>query len=263
MKVNGSVVLISGASRGIGAELARQVVAKGGRAGLLARSTGDLEQLRTELGAACTVATADVTSSEELALAVKTVESALGPIDVVVNNAGIGLYAAFLDTDVEDYERMMRTNYLGVVRLLKAVLPGMVERRRGHVVNVGSIAGRIGTPFETAYSASKFAVSGLTEGLSVELAPFGIGVSQVNPGPVDTPFFATRGTPYQRKHPKPVPAAQVARSVIRVVERDRAEAYVSPMLRQAVVFKTLVPPLLRWGTARAFTKELAAEGERR
>ena len=96
----------------------------------------------------------------------------------------------------------------------------------------------------------------------MELAPFGINVSLVNPGPVDTPFFETRGTPYDRKRPRPVPAAKVARTVIRAVDGNRAEVYVSPMLRQAVVSKTLVPPLFQWGTARAFSEELRKEGQR-
>lgn len=262
MKWTDSVALISGASRGIGAELARQVVARGGRVGLLARTTSDLDALGSELGAACVVTPADVTSSDELGHAVEQIEKALGPVDIVVNNAGIGLYGAFLDADVDDVERVMRTNYVGSVRLLKAVLPGMVERRRGHVVTIGSISGRIGSPFEAAYSASKFALAGLTEALSVELSAFGIGVSLVNPGPVDTAFFETRGVAYDRRRPKPVPAAKVARTVIRAVEQERAEAFVSPFLRQAVVSKTLVPLLFKLGTARVFAEELRREAGR-
>ena len=263
MELKGSVVLITGASSGIGAELARQADARGCRVGLLARSRDGLEQLRAELRGKCEVVTADVTSPEQVAAAVAQVAAALGPIDVLVNNAGIGLYGAFLDTEADEVDRIMRTNFMGVVHVLKAVLPGMVERRRGHVVNVGSIAGRIGAPFEAAYSASKFAVTGLSEALAAELAPFGIGVSLVNPGPEDTPFFDTRGHAYARKHPKPVPAARVARTVLTCVENGHAEAFVAPLLRQAIVTKTLVPPLLRWGTARAFAKELAAEEQRR
>jgi short-subunit dehydrogenase len=263
VKLKDRVVLITGASSGIGAELARQADARGSRVGLLARSTTELEKLRAELHGPSEIVTADVTSPEQVAEAVERVTATLGPVDVLVNNAGIGAYGAFLDTDADELERLMRTNYLGVVHVLKAVLPGMVDRRTGHVVNVGSIAGRIGAPFEAGYSASKFAVTGLTEALATELRPFGIGVSLVNPGPVDTPFFATRGHAYERKHPKPVSAGRVARSVIRCVERDRAEAFVAPVLRQAVVTKTLVPPLLRWGTARAFVRELAGEDANR
>jgi short-subunit dehydrogenase len=257
MKWSGSTVLISGASSGIGEELARQAVAQGARVGLLARSADALEKLTTDLGDACVAAPADVTSPAEVTAALDTVERRIGPIDICVANAGIGLYGAFLDADAADVERVMRTNYLGVVHLFQAVLPGMVTRRRGHLVTVGSISGRIGSPFEAAYSASKFAVSGLTEALSVELSPFDIAVSLVNPGPVETPFFANRGHGYERKRPAPASTAEVARTILRTVERDRPESFVSGFMRQAVVAKTLVPPLYRWGTARAFAGELA------
>jgi short-subunit dehydrogenase len=256
------VFLVTGASRGIGAEVARQAAARGSRVGLLARTESDLEALSRELGERGAVVTADVLSPADVEAAVDKLTGELGPVDVLVNNAGIGLYGAFLDADVDEIERVMRTNYLGVVHVLKAVLPGMVARRRGHVVTVGSISGRIGSPFEAGYSASKFAVAGLTEALSVELAAFGIDVSLVNPGPVDTDFFATRGHPYERSRPKQVSPAKVASTVLQAVERKRPEAYVSGWLRQAVVSKTLLPPLYRWGTARAFAKELAEERRR-
>jgi short-subunit dehydrogenase len=262
MKWEGSVALITGASSGIGEELARQAIAEGSRVGLLARRTSELERLQRELGDRCTVATADVNDRSQVAAAVQHVTTALGPIDILVNNAGIGLYGAFLDADVDEIERLMRTNYLGVVNVLKAVLPDMVARRHGHLVTVGSIAGRIGAPFEAAYSATKFAVTGLTEALSIELTPHGIGVSLVNPGPVDTPFFETRGNRYERKRPKPVPAADVARAVISAVADDRAEVCVPRLLSQAVVSKTLVPKLYGWGTAKAFAKELRTERRR-
>jgi short-subunit dehydrogenase len=257
----GSTAFITGASSGIGAELARQAAARGSRVGLIARRAPELERLRSELGERCAIATADVADRHAVEAAVAQLTEALAPPDILVNNAGIGLYGAFLDADVDEIDALIRTNYLGVVHVLKAVLPGMVARRRGHLVTVGSIAGRIGAPFEASYSASKFAVTGLSEALSVELQPFGIEVSLVNPGPVDTPFFETRGHRYERKHPKPVSAARVAQAVLRAVEHDKAEVFVPPMLQQATVAKTLVPPLFGWGTARTFRKEL--EGERR
>jgi short-subunit dehydrogenase len=262
MRLDGRVVLISGASRGVGAELARQAVAKGSLVGLLARTATDLEALQAELGNACAIATADVSSYDDVVTAVGKLTAELGRVDVLVNNAGIGLYGAFLDAEVADIERIIRVNYLGVVHLLKAVLPGMVERRSGHLVTIGSISGRIGSPFEAAYSASKFAVTGLTEALSVELAPLGIDVSLVNPGPIDTPFFAARGHAYDRAHPKPVSAQRVAARVLSVVEGRRSESFISPLLRQAVIAKTLVPPLFRWGTARTFADELKSEARR-
>ena len=139
----------------------------------------------------------------------------------------------------------------------------MIQRRRGHIVTVGSIAGRIGSPFEALYSATKFAQVGLTEALSVELSPYGIGVSMVNPGPVATDFFAARGHDYDRERPRPVPAAQVADAVMRAVEADHEEQFVPGWFRQAVVFRHLVPPLYRWGARRAMRAELEADQVRR
>jgi short-subunit dehydrogenase len=262
MKLRDKSVLITGASRGIGAEIARQAAARGSRVGLLARNAADLGRLRGEVGGRSVAAAADVLDPEQVRVAVEAVSKSLGPIDVVVANAGIGLYGSFLDADVDDLDRVMRTNYLGVVHVLKAVLPGMAERRHGHVVIMGSIAGRIGAPFEAGYSASKFAVAGLGEALSVELAPLDIAVSVVAPGPVSTSFFEARGHLYDRSRPKPESPAKVAKVTLDAIEHNRAEAFVSGFMRQAVIAKTLVPPLFRWGTARAFSTELAEVRER-
>jgi uncharacterized protein len=256
MKWQGSVAVITGASRGIGEAVAKAAVARGAQVGLISRSEGDLHALLGKLGGRGAVATADISDREQTERAIAAIEAELGPTGILVNNAGIGAFGAFADTDVETFERLMRVNYLGTVYATKAVLPGLLERGRGHIVNVASIAGRIGAPLEAAYSASKFAVAGLTEAMMIELAPRGIGVSMVNPGPVKTEFFNARGHPYQRKTPKPVSAERVARDVIDVVERDKIEAYVPRWLRQAVVSRVLFPPLFKAGTLRAFKDQL-------
>jgi len=209
-----------------------------------------------EAGGNGAVATADITDREAVDQALASLVNELGPVDILVNNAGAGGYASFLQTDVEVFERLMRLNYLGTVYATKAVLPSMVERGKGHIVNISSVAGRIGTPFESAYSASKFAVTALTEALDVEVRPLGVGVSMVNPGPVQTDFFDARGVPYARKSPKPVPPEQVANAVMAAVDKDRLEQMVPRMLHGAVVTRHLVPPLFRWGTARAFRNEV-------
>jgi short-subunit dehydrogenase len=134
----------------------------------------------------------------------------------------------------------------------------MIARRRGHVVTIGSIAGRVGAPFEALYSATKFAQVGLTEALSVELSSSGVGVSMVNPGPVETEFFEARGHAYDRARPRPVPAAQVAAAVMAAVEDERLEQYVPRWLRSASMVRHLAPPVFQSGTKRAFRKELAA-----
>ncbi|MFL6239790.1 MAG: SDR family NAD(P)-dependent oxidoreductase [Actinomycetes bacterium] len=251
-----SVVVITGGSRGIGKAVALAAAKRGARLGLIARSKDELDAVLAEAGGNGAVAAADITDRGTVDDAIESIARALGPVDILVNNAGAGAYSAFMQTDVDVFERLMRLNYFGTVYATKAVLPSMVKRGRGHVVNISSVAGRIGTPFESAYSASKFAVTALTEALDIELRPLGVKVSMVNPGPVETEFFDTRGVPYARKSPKPVPAEQVAKAVLAAVDRGRREQAVPRRLGGAVVLGHLVPPLLRWGTAQAFKNEV-------
>ena len=251
MRWDGAVALVTGASRGIGREVARQAAERGARVGLVARSSPDLDAVLSLIGGRGVAVPTDVADPAEVAEAARHVEAALGPVDVVVANAGIGAYGPFAATDPDEVERLTRVNWLGTAHLIRAVLPGMVERRRGHVAVVASIAGRMGAPFEALYSATKFAQVGLAEALAVEVARYGIGVSVVNPGPVATDFFAARGHPYDRRFPRPVPPARVAAEVVDAVEHGRAERFVPRWLRQALVSRVLVPPLYRWGARRA------------
>jgi 3-oxoacyl-[acyl-carrier protein] reductase len=264
--VNGVVVVVTGASRGIGRAVAVEAARRGAYVGLLARSEDDLARLQEALVAESpgghgqhAYVVADVADREGVTKALARLEAVLGPTGILVNNAGIGAYSAVAETDANVFEEMVRVNYLGCVWPTLAVLPGMLRRGGGHIVNVASIAGRIGAPFEAAYSASKFAAVGFTESLAVEAAPFGVSVSHVDPGAVATEFFERRGHPYARSRPRPVPATRVAAAVLEVVERNRsAERIVPPVLRPAYLLKTLFPALARTGTQRAFSKELAA-----
>ena len=263
MRWGGATTIVTGASRGIGRAVAEAASAHGARVGVIARSEGDLRRVVAGLPGEAGYAVADVADPDALAGALARLEAELGPPDVMVANAGIGAYGAFADLRAEQAERLVRVNVLGTVHALRAVVPGMIERRRGHLVTIGSIAGRIGTPFEAIYSATKFAGVGLTEALVVELEPYGIGVSMVHPGPVASDFGAARGHPYDRERPKPVPAAQVAHAVIRAVERNRHEQYVPAYLRPAVTIRHLVPPLFRWGTKRSFARQIGEDRRRR
>jgi short-subunit dehydrogenase len=255
----GTTTVITGASRGIGRAVAVAAAAKGARVGLIARSESDLRAVLAEAGGRGAIAVADVAEPDELQAALTGLEAELGPVDVLVANAGVGSYGAFADLSADEAERIVRVNVLGTVHAIRAVVPGMIERRRGHVVTIGSIAGRLGSPFEAIYSATKFAGVGLTEALVVELEPYGIGVSMIQPGPIATHFGEARGHPYDRKRPKPVPAEQVAAAVIRAVENDRHEQYVPGAFRAAVVTRHLLPPLFRWGSKRSFRRELAED----
>lgn len=254
----GSIALVTGASRGIGRDVALAAAARGARVGLMARSRADLDSVLAEMGEGHTALAADVAERARVVEAITSLEAALGPVDILVNNAGIGAYGAVIDAAPAVFERTLAVNYLGAVHVTRAVLPGMMRRRRGHIVNIGSVSGRIGTPFEAAYSASKFALVGFSEALSVEVAPWGIGVSLVEPGPVATGFFEARGHSYGRAWPKPVAPERVAAAVIAAVEHGRGERYVPGGFRVAHALKTLLPPLYRFGTRRNFARELAA-----
>lgn len=256
---HGKVTVITGASRGIGRAVALAASAKGARVGLIARSRGDLETVLKECGGRGAIAVADVGDVDELRAAIASLENELGPIDVLVANAGIGAFGAFADVTDEEIANLVAVNVLGTLHTIRTVVPGMIERRRGHIVTMASIAGRIGTPFEALYAATKFAGVGLTEGLAIELEPYGIGVSMVNPGPVATNFGEARGHVYDRRSPKPVAAKVVADAVIRAVADNKLEQYVPRWLRPAVITRHLMPSLFLSGTKRSMRKELAQD----
>jgi len=256
MEWSGSVAVITGASRGIGAAVARAAAGRGARLGLIARSEGELSAVLDTCGGSGTCVVADVADRAQITDAIDAIERELGSVDVLVNNAGIGAYGRFDEADLELLERMMRVNYLGTVYATKAVLPGMLARGRGHIVNLASIAGRVGAPLEAGYSASKFAVVGLSEALGFELHGKGIGVSLVDPGPVRTDFFDARGAPYTRPRPKPVAAESVAELVMRAVAQGKAEQFIPRWLRVAWMIRVLMPGAYRRGTLREFKGEL-------
>lgn len=267
MKLAGAVVVVTGASRGIGASVVRAAMGRGARVGLIARDPDDLAAVLAPItagrGGHGFVAPADVGDRDAVFAAVAAIEAELGPVDVLVANAGIGAYGAFVDVEPDEAERVLRTNVLGTIHAMQAVLPGMIERRRGHVVTVGSIAGRIGSPFEAVYAASKFAQVGLTEAIAVELAPYGIGVSMVNPGPVATNFGEARGHPYDRDRPRPVAAEVVADAIVKAIEGRRLERYVPGWFRPAVLVRHLLPRLYLKGATKSMKKELAADATKR
>ena len=256
MSLEGATVVVTGASRGIGRAVALRAARRGARLGLIARSAGDLEKVKAEIGGTSATATADVGDRGKVEDAISALEAALGPTDVLVANAGIGAYGPFADIGVEEVERLVRVNLLGTVYPLKAVLPGMIQRGRGHLVVVSSVAGRFGSPFEAAYAATKFAQTGMAEAMAVELEGRGVGVSIVNPGVVDTDFFEARGHAYDRPFPKPISADRVAEAVIGAVESGRSEVFVPRWFKYALAVRHLSPAVYARGTRRSFKDQL-------
>ncbi|MDE8650442.1 SDR family NAD(P)-dependent oxidoreductase [Novosphingobium album (ex Liu et al. 2023)] len=180
--------LVTGASRGFGRVLAEALLERGERVVATARAVALLEGLAAPYGDRALALALDVTRPEAIAAAVARALERFGAIDVLVNNAGHGHMGTVEDAPVADARAMMETNYFGALGMIKAVLPGMLARRSGQIVNIGSVAGQVGFPVIGYYCASKFALAGLTESMAAELAPLGIRVTLAELGPFATGF---------------------------------------------------------------------------
>lgn len=189
----GQVALVTGASSGIGWELARQLAAEGCKIGLVARREAplrELEALIASAGGTATAAVADVGQRKQIESAFQHIRSRLGPIDLVIANAGVGK-ATFLDpVNIADVEEMIRINLMGVIYTLSTALPDMLARKSGHLVAISSLAGYRGLPGESAYCASKAAVNAYMDGLRIHLRGTGVTATTVCPGFVKTPMTA-------------------------------------------------------------------------
>jgi 3-oxoacyl-[acyl-carrier protein] reductase len=194
--LDGKVALITGASRGIGLAIAASLAGMGARLSLCARDPKRLEQAASELrrgGANVLAVPADVRNTSEITSLVRKTEESLGPVEILVNNAGIGYFAPIQEASETDWDAILDTNLKAVFLLTKAVAPGMIARRGGHIVNIASLAGKNSFAGGGIYCASKWGLLGLTGCLAEDLRPFGIRVSAVCPGSVATDFSPHTG----------------------------------------------------------------------
>ena len=202
----------------------------------------------------------DVGSKDEVRTMIATVLARFDAIDILINNAGLGMRQPFVQTPIDTIETIMRTNYFGAVYCTREVLPSMIARGHGHIVNVSSVAGHIGTLSMAAYCASKFALNGLSESLYNELKPLGIDVSVVCPGPVRTGFnraFANSG-PKSPEFLMMTPEA-VSRRVIRAIEKKQFEVIMPRSIALMCAFKRFMPGLFRAISYRVVHSYAAAD----
>lgn len=187
MTQQGSPVwFITGCSTGFGKELAKLVLARGWRAVVTARKVEEVQELVKDRSDDALALTLDVTDAAQVKAAVEEAEKKFGRIDVLVNNAGYGYLAAVEEGEDDAVRKMFETNFFGLVELTKQVLPGMRERKSGHIVNFSSIGGLVSFGATGYYHATKYAVEGISESLAIEVKPLGIKVIVVEPGPFRT-----------------------------------------------------------------------------
>jgi 3alpha(or 20beta)-hydroxysteroid dehydrogenase len=204
-RLAGKVAIISGAARGQGAAEARLFAAEGARVLLADVLDDDGEAVAAEIGDGAAYTHLDVTDEAQWHAAVALAEDRFGPVNVLVNNAGILHFQAVHKTDADDFDRVMRVNVRGVFLGMKSVTDTMTRAGGGSIVNISSTAGLQGLPYVAAYVASKWAVRGLTKAAAIDLGHKGIRVNSVHPGGIDTPMIAgTSGdAPFYKRLPVP------------------------------------------------------------
>ncbi|MGJ7911999.1 SDR family NAD(P)-dependent oxidoreductase [Neobacillus sp. LXY-1] len=192
-RLAGKNIVITGASGGIGAEIAKLCAASGANLVLLARSIDKLKQLQTNLTQKYQVNVQvfqlDVANTDQVEVVFDQIFAEMGHVDILVNNAGFGIFREAHEAGIDEVKGMFEVNVVGLIACTSKVLPGMRERRYGHIINIASQAGKIATPKSSVYSATKHAVLGYTNALRMELDDYNVQVTSVNPGPIATNFF--------------------------------------------------------------------------
>lgn len=230
MRLEGATALVTGASSGIGRATAAALAGRGARVVALGRDVARLEGVG-ERQVVWDLAEPGAVAEE------------VGPVDVLVNNAGAGWAGPFAETP--DVERLVAVNLVAPILLTRALLPGMLERGRGHIVNVASIAGFVAPRDEAVYAATKAGLVAFSESLRYELRGSGVGVTLVAPGVVATPFFERRARPYARSWPRPISAERVADVIARAIEDEKDEVFVPRWMSAVARLRGAAPGLFR------------------
>lgn len=215
--IKGRTALITGAGRGIGRAVAIELAKEGVNVGLVGKTIANLEKVAEELSefdVNVSAAICDVSDSESVSHAVEHIKSDLGFIDILINNAGTAKFGGFLDLTPQEWEEIIQVNLMGVYHVTRAVLPEMIEKKAGDIVNISSTAGEKGAPVTSAYSASKFGVLGLSESLMLEVRKHNIRVTALTPSTVVTDLAYSSnlisGDPERVMHPEDLAELLVA-----------------------------------------------------
>ncbi len=226
--LEGRVALVTGASRGIGQAIARTLGRMGAMLSLCARDTQKLQSACHDLeaeGARVLALPADVSRPDEITSLVQTTERSLGPIEILVNNAGIGHFAPIQESSEANWDSTLDTNLKAVFLLSKAVAPGMISRRSGHIINIASLAGKNAFAGGSIYCASKWGLLGLTQCAAEDLRPYGIRVSAICPGSVATDF-----SPHSSKDPGKMLQPEDVAHAVEMILTQAPQSFISEVL---------------------------------
>ncbi len=246
--LRGCNAIITGASRGIGAHIARALAAEGVHLALVARSADALAEVREQVlehDVKAVIIPADLSNTAQLEAVVGKAENELGPTDILINNAGVEYAAPYQEYPIDQIRLDVQLNLLAAMLLSNTVLPGMLLRGRGHIVNISSLAGKIGFPYQTPYAATKAGLNMFTHSLRVELADTPVGVSVICPGYVDDFGMFSRRDKTGVTVPKmlkPTTTDKVVAAVIRAIRKDIAEITVNALpVRPLTLLRELGP----------------------
>jgi NAD(P)-dependent dehydrogenase (short-subunit alcohol dehydrogenase family) len=226
--LQGKVALVTGASRGIGLAISRTLGRLGMKLSLCARNQLRLQSVADEFqrqGIAVLAVTADVTRAADIASLARETEQSLGPIAVLVNNAGIGYFGPSHEASEANWDAVLDTNLKSVFLLSKAVAPGMIQRQSGHIINIASLAGKNAFPGGGIYCASKWGLLGLTECMAEDLRPYGIRVSAICPGSVATDF-----SPHGGKDPRKMLQPEDIAYAVEMIVTQAPQSFISEIL---------------------------------
>lgn len=218
--IEGKVAVVTGAGRGIGRAIAVELGSMGAKVALAARNAAELEKTAAAVSGGASVIPTDVRNRDDVHKLLDHVTSNLGPVDILVNAAGIGVFGLVTEFSDEDYDAILDTNLRGIFMACRYVLPSMIAQGGGDIVNIASIAGKVGSATRAVYCASKFGVIGFSQSLAEEVRQQGIRVSVICPGSTDTSFSSD---PHRegKARGKMLTPADVAHAVRMVVTQER------------------------------------------
>jgi short-subunit dehydrogenase len=254
------VVLITGASSGIGRESAKEFAKLGANIVLVSRTKEKLDQVANELrkfNVITLTCQCDVSNKDQVKEMSKMVLDKFDSVDILVNNAGFAIYGSVSDLSIDEIESQMETNYFGMVYCIKNFLPTMIEKKTGHIVNVASVAASFGLPGIASYCASKFAMLGFSEGLKHELKNSGVGITVVSPIMVRTNFFEHPSFENVSKFSSTsLSSKTVAKAILKAANSPRLEIIVPSVIRGVVWMKNTFPYFINPILGKSFKKQL-------